>query len=119
MSESTRLAVLKLIMSIADINIWYWLIALGGSLIHILLKLAEIPENKGIWASFTRKDKFVTLASFISIPVLLLIMTDTSLGDLLPLNYFTAFLTGYQTQSFLRSFAMIAGKKYIKQDGEV
>jgi len=106
-------------MSIADINIYYWAIALGGALIHILLKLSEVPETKGLWASFTRKDRFVTLASFVAIPVLLMIMTDTSLGDLLPLNYITAFLTGYQTQSFLRSFAQIAGKKYIKQDGEV
>jgi len=102
-------------MSIADINIYYWLIAIGGALIHVLLKLSEVPENKRLRDSFTRKDKFVTLASFVSIPVLLMIMTDTSLGDLLPLNYVTAFLTGYQTQSFLRSFATIAGKKYVKE----
>lgn len=103
-------------MSVADINIYYWAIALGGAMIHILLKIAEIPEKQGIWASFSRKDRFVTLASFVAIPVLLMVMTDTSLGDLLPLNYFTAFLTGYQTQSFLRSFAMIAGKKYMKNE---
>jgi hypothetical protein len=101
-------------MSITDINIYHWLIAIGGALIHIILKLSELPETKGIWASFSRKDKFVSLASLIAIPVLLMIMTDTNLGDLFPLNNATAFLVGFQTQSIIRSFATIAGKKYVK-----
>lgn len=97
------------------ISITYWLIAYGGASIHILMKLSEVPEKQSLFSGFTRKDMFVTVASFIAIPVLLVIMTDTSLSELLPLNYVTAFLTGYQTQSLLRSFTMIAGSKYTKQ----
>jgi hypothetical protein len=89
-----------------------WLIAVGGAAIHIIMKIAEIPENTSILKGFSRKDKFVTIASFIAIPVIMIIMTDTSLKELMPLNYITAFLTGYQTQSFLRTLTNIFGKKY-------
>ena len=94
----------------------YWLIAYGGAAIHILMKFSEVPEKTQIRAAFTRKDKFLTIASLVAIPVLLIVMTDTGLSELLPLNYITAFLTGYQTQSFLRSFASIAGNKYAPKD---
>jgi hypothetical protein len=97
-----------------------WLIAVGGAAIHIMMKVAEIPENTSILKGFSRKDKFVTIASFIAIPVIMIIMTDTSLKELLPLNYITAFLTGYQTQSMLRTLTNIFGKKHnlpTTQDG--
>lgn len=101
---------------ILDITIAYWLIALGGQAIHILLKLSEVPENKKLFSAFTRKDWFVTVASFIAIPVLLLVISDTSLSEILPLNNVTSFLLGYQTQSFLRSVVVISGKKYLKNE---
>lgn len=103
-------------MIILGINIIHWIIALGGALIHVLLKLSEVPENKKLLSAFTRKDKFVSIASFIAIPVLLLVISDTSLSELLPLNYVTSFLLGYQTQSFLRSFIVISSKKYLKNE---
>jgi len=103
-------------MTILTINVYFWLIAYGGAMIHVLMKLSEAPENKKLLSSITRKDKIITLSSLVAIPVLLLIMTDTSISELLPLNYVTAFLTGYQTQSLLRSFANIAGNKYLKNE---
>lgn len=97
---------------IQGITFIYWLIAYGGALIHVLMKLSETKENEKILSAFTRKDKLVTVASLVAIPILLIIMTDSAIVELLPLNYITSFLVGYQTQSFLRSFVMIAGSKY-------
>lgn len=99
-------------------NLLLWAIAYGGAAIHIIMKLAEVPENKSLLSGISRKDKLVTMASLVSIPVLMIVMTDTGLKELLPLNYVTAFLTGYQTQSILRTLTGIIGKKYGHTDTE-
>lgn len=83
-------------------------LAYGGLVLHVLLKLAETPGS--ILASFDKRVVLITISSAIAIPIILLICTDTSLKDILPINYVTAFLVGYQTQSFLRTIASIGNK---------
>lgn len=95
----------------------FFFIAYGGLLIHIILKLAELPGS--LFSGFTKKDLLVTIASAISIPIILIICTDTSIKDLLPINYVTSFLVGYQTQSFLKTISSIGGKIKTKNDEQV
>lgn len=92
----------------------YLLIAYSGLLIHILMKLAELPGK--LLEGWTKKDWLVTIASAVSIPILLMICTDTTMKDILPINYVTAFLAGYQTQSFLKGISTISGKMKPKSD---
>ena len=93
-----------------------YIIAASGLMLHILSKLAEYPGD--LFSGWTKKDSIVTIASVIAIPVIMSILKEPYLADLLPLNKVTAFLVGYQTQSFLRSFVGIAGKKYFKKEEE-
>jgi len=83
-------------------------LAYGGLILHVLIKLAETPTD--LIKSFDKRMILVTIASAIAIPILLLICSDTSMKDILPINYVTAFLAGYQTQSLLRSIGSIGGK---------
>lgn len=86
----------------------HWILAYSGLAVHLLMKMAETPGS--LFAGFTKKDVLVTIASIIAIPAILIVCTDTSLKDVLPINYVTAFLAGYQTQSLLRSLSAIGGK---------
>jgi hypothetical protein len=85
----------------------HWLLAYSGLAVHLLMKLAETPGP--LFSGFNKKDILVLLASGIAIPAILIVCTDTSVKDILPINYVTAFLAGYQTQSFLRSLSSIGG----------
>lgn len=90
----------------------HFLLAYAGMMIHILMKLAQIfPDPKFSFADFMRKNLITTIISIIGIPVLLIVATDTSLHDLLPINYVTAVLCGWQTQSMFRSVFELAGRK--------
>ena len=90
----------------------HYLLAYAGLLIHVLMKLSETPG--GLFEGWVKKDWLVVITSAVSIPVILILCTDTSLKDLLPINHLTAFLAGYQTQSFLRTLSGIGGK-YLKK----
>jgi len=95
----------------------YLLIAYGGLLIHVIMKLAELPGN--LLDGWTKKDWLVTIASVVSIPIILIMCTDTSMKDILPINYVTSFLAGYQTQSFLKSISSIGGKISPKSNDKI
>jgi hypothetical protein len=95
--------------SIEQLTILHWFLAYGGLLVHILLKLSQIKGAflKGI----TRKEVFTFIASIVSIPIILIVCTDSMMKEVLPINYVTAFLAGYQTQSFMRSVSKITNNK--------
>lgn len=95
-------------------NTILYIIAAGGLCLHILFKLAEYPGS--LLSGWTKKDTLVTIASAIAVPLLMVMLQDPMLSDIMPLNKVTAFLVGYQTQSFLRALAGIAGKKYFKNE---
>jgi hypothetical protein len=87
------------IKHIADLTPLHWALAYTGLLVHILMKIGNMRGS--IKDSFTRKFITTTIASFLLIPAILLICTDTGIKELLPINYLTAFLSGYQTQSLM------------------
>lgn len=90
------------------LDITFLLLAYGGLLLHIILKLAELPGK--LFSGIDKKMILVTVASAIAIPIILVICSDTSMKDILPINHVTAFLSGHQTQSILRSISSIGGK---------
>lgn len=87
------------IKHIVDLTPLHWLLAYTGLFVHILLKIGNMKGD--LWHNFSRKFITSTLSSFLLIPAILLICTDTGMKELLPINYLTAFLAGYQTQSFM------------------
>lgn len=95
-------------ISMLGLDATHLVLAYGGLFLHVLLKLAEMPGN--LLGSVNKRMVLITIASAIAIPIILLICTDTSMKDILPINYVTAFLAGYQTQSFLRSIGSLGDK---------
>lgn len=90
----------------------YYALAYAGMVLHILTKLAELTkEKKFSFRQYIKKNIFNILATFIMIPILLIISTDTSLKDILPINYVTAVLAGWQTQSLFRTLMLMAGNR--------
>lgn len=87
------------IQNIASLTPLHWSLAYTGLIVHILIKLAGTTGS--IRTALNKQFVLTTLASFLMIPALLLICTDTAMKELLPINYVTAFLSGYQTQEML------------------
>lgn len=79
------------------------LLAYGAMIIHIFLKTAALQDNKPfsvkILKTYIIHNLYTILATLIMIPVLLTIATDPSIKTILPLNYVTAALAGWQTNS--------------------
>jgi len=96
------------LLTIPGLEPLHWLIAYAGLAVHVLLKMAEAPGS--LFESFSKRDVLTTVASAIAIPAILIVCTDTALKEILPINYVTAFLTGYQTQSLLRTVGSISDK---------
>lgn len=99
------------IKHIADLTPLHWALAYTGLVVHLLMKIGNMKGK--IWVNFSRKFVTSTLASFLLIPAILLICTDTGMKELLPINYLTAFLAGYQTQSLM---ANIVSLKKLRAD---
>lgn len=94
------------------LNAIHFLLAYAGMMIHILMKLAQVfPDPKFSFKDFARRNLITTIISIIGIPVLLVVSTDTSLSELLPINYVTAVLCGWQTQSLFKSLFELKDRK--------
>jgi len=91
------------IQHIEDLTVIHWFLAFAGLAVHVLMKLGEVQG--AFFANIKRKEVFTILASVILVPIILIVCTDSSVKEILPINYATAFLAGYQTQSFVRSIA--------------
>ena len=96
------------IKHIADLTPLHWALAYTGLLVHILMKFANIKGK--LSEGLNRKFIMTTIASFLLIPAILLICTDTGMKELLPINYLTAFLSGYQTQSLMSNLLSLRKK---------
>lgn len=96
----------------------HFILAYAGMTIHILMKLAEVFNKPDFtWRNFVLQNIISTLVSIVGIPVLLIVATDKSIKDVLPINYVTAMLAGWQTQSLFKTvFAMYNRKNNISDD---
>lgn len=89
--------------------------ALGyaGLLLNLLMKMGEeYPTPDFTFRAFFKRNLFSILFSLVAIPVLLIVATDTSIHEFLPINKVTAVLAGWQTQSLFKStFTMVANRR--------
>lgn len=104
-------------IQIEGLNTIHFLLAYSGMVIYILFKLAEVfPKPEFLWKQFIKENIITTIISIIGIPVLLVIATDPSIQDILPINYVTSVLCGWQTQSLFKSvFSMVSNRRGINQ----
>jgi hypothetical protein len=78
-------------------------LAYAGMIIHLLLKFDKARQLPNFSQEiFIHKQLVPTIANIIAIPVLLVVIADTSLQEFLPINHVTALLCGYQTQSMFK-----------------
>jgi hypothetical protein len=106
-------------MEFLNLHWGHLLLACGGMGIHVLLKLAALSKDGEFsYKEYFKKYKFNMLASLLMIPLLLLMVTDTSLSDVMPLNNVTAVLAGYQTNSVFKALMGIYTKKLGTNDNK-
>ena len=105
---------------ILNIDILHWLLAYAGMTIHILLKVADLNQTPDFSIrSHIKKNIYTIVASIIMIPVLLIVLSDDSLKDILPINKVTSVLAGYQTQSVFKSIMnMFASRVKSESDAD-
>lgn len=102
-----------------NLDILHWLLAFAGALIHVLLKVQEMSRDKKyVFGSYIKKNWASLLATIIMIPVLLIVLSDTALAEVLPINHVTALLAGYQTNSLFKTLIGVGKKKYIQDETE-
>lgn len=90
----------------------HWILAFDGALIHVLLKVQEVTQDKKyVFGTYFKKNWASLVATAIMIPVLLIVLSDTSLSEILPINHVTALLAGYQTNSLFKSVIGIGKKR--------
>lgn len=99
------------------IDIIHWLLAYAGMSIHILLKVADLNQTPDFkLKSHIQKNIYTIVASLIMIPVILIVLTDSSLKDIFPINKATSVLAGYQTQSLFKSLMNMYESRIKKQE---
>lgn len=97
----------------------HFILAYAGLLLNLLMKMGEeYPMPDFSFRSFLKRYIFSMLFSVIAIPVLLIVATDTSISEFLPINYVTAVLAGWQTQSIFKStFTMVTNRRGLNGGG--
>lgn len=91
----------------------HFFLAYAGLILNLLMKMGEeFPLLDFSFKTFFKKYLFSILFSLIAIPVLLIVATDTSIHEFLPINYVTAVLAGWQTQAIFKStFTMVVNRR--------
>lgn len=97
----------------AGLESMHFILGYAGLLLNLLMKAGEeYPTADFTFKAFFKRNLFSILFSLIAIPVLLIMATDTSIHEFLPINYVTSVLAGWQTQSLFKStFAMVANRR--------
>lgn len=94
------------------VALMHFLLAYAGMTIHVLLKLGELRKSPDFsFKNYVKKHIFSMSASVLTIPVLLIMATDPAVGEMLPLNYVTATLIGWQTNSTFKALMAMYQKK--------
>jgi hypothetical protein len=97
---------------ISQISPQHLILAYAGMILHILMKLSELSKTPDFTVgSYIKKNIFTMIATFIMIPVLLIMAKDEAIKDTLPINNVTAVLAGWQTNSLFKTVMGLFGKK--------
>jgi accessory gene regulator protein AgrB len=101
---------------IASINLAYLVLAYTGMLVHTLFKFGPIDEHPILHLSEHFKKRFyVIIATILSIPVLMIILSNEYLQTLFPLNYATSIILGAQAQSIFKKVMPVFTAKLNKE----
>lgn len=102
------------------LTVMHVIMAYAGMIIHILFKLAKISKKPEFRLSiFIKENGFSIAATFLSIPVILIMATDPAIKDTLPINNVTAVLAGWQTNSTFKNLMGLFGKKSKSDESDV
>jgi len=90
----------------------HFILAYAGMLIHVLLKVGELRKDPDFTVKgYIKKHIFSMVASLITIPVLLVMACEPAVAEMLPLNFITATLIGWQTNSTFKALMGMYSKK--------
>lgn len=93
-----------------------WFIAFSAMLVTFLKNLNVAKEDNKFSIKAYFKAKWVSmLATAILLPTVLLVCTDPTMSDILPINKVTAFLAGLQVDS-VTDFVVEIGKSKFKKN---
>ncbi len=97
------------------ITLIHWLLAFGGAIVAVLEKIFEMQQQPGYrFGGYLKKYWISLIATLISIPIIMLVISDTGLRELLPINNLTAAVCGYQTQDFFKKLVNVGKAMYDK-----
>lgn len=91
----------------------HFVLAYAGMTLCLLARMGEeYPLPDFVFKKFLKQKLISIIFSIIAIPVILVVATDSSIHEFLPINLVTAVLAGWQTQSIFKSvFAMYGNRK--------
>ncbi len=96
----------------STVTLMHFLLAYFGMLIHIFFKIDEKSKQPNFkLRKFLRANIFSIIATFLSIPVLLIMAADGAIAEILPINNVTAVLAGWQTNSVFRNLMTMFAKR--------
>lgn len=97
----------------------HFILAYAGLALSLTMKMGEeYPTTDFSFKGFFKKYIISIIFSLIAIPVILVMATDTSMHEFLPINYVTAVLAGWQTQAIFKStFTMVANRRGLSGGG--
>ena len=97
---------------LSQITPFHLFLAYLGMILHILMKLSELSKVPNFTIrGYVKNNVYTMIATFIMIPVLLIMVKDPSIKDMLPINNVTAVLAGWQTNSAFKTIMSMFGKK--------
>lgn len=93
-----------------------WFIAFSAMLVTFLknLNVAKDANNKFSLAAYIKAKWVAMLSTMILLPTVLLVCTDPTMEDILPINKVTAFLAGLQIDSVTDFVVEIGKSKFNK-----
>ena len=97
----------------AGLDSIHFVLAYAGMILCLLARMGEeYPLPDFAVRRFFKQKLISILFSIIAIPVILVVATDSSIHEFLPINLVTAVLAGWQTQSIFKSvFTMYGNRK--------
>lgn len=97
----------------ADVFFLYWVLALGGMVLRLLLEINKYHQTESPITDLTSlkgyllEHIFSIIASIIGAPLLIYVSMETPLSETLPVNRLTAVLLGYQTHEILNTLLQV------------
>lgn len=81
----------------------HWILATLGLALYYLRQIGNFDGQK--WKDmFDRKQITVLISSIIFIPVLFFVCSEPGMNEIIPINYLTAVVAGYQTRDVMNLF---------------